>query len=179
MNEGIRAPEMRLISQFGEQIGVLTRQQALDLAEREGKDLVMISEQAQPPVVKLIELSKFKYQLQQKKQEEKKSAKGNTIKELRLTPFIASGDLVARINRTREFLEEGNKVRLQMKFKGREITKQEFGTNVFQRIFDAVGDVGRVEIAPKLMGKIMSAQLTPLGKKKAAAVSAPQTDATE
>lgn len=167
MNEAIRSAEMRLIDQFGEQLGVFSRQQALEMAEREGKDLVMITEKALPPVVKLIEFSKFKYQLQQKKQEEKKGSKGNVIKELRLTPFMASGDLEARINRIREFLEENNKVRLQMKFKGREITKQEFGMNVFTRIFTAVEDVGRVEIAPKLLGKVMSAQITPTGKKKA------------
>lgn len=176
MNEGIRSAQMRLIDQFGEQLGVYSRQEALDLAEREGKDLVMIAEKAEPPVVKLIEFSKFKYQLQQKKQEEKKGTKGNVIKELRLTPFMASGDLEARINRIREFLEENNKVRLQMKFKGREITKQEFGMNVFTRIFTAVADVGRVEIAPKLLGKVMSAQLTPAGKKKQ---EAPAAEATE
>jgi translation initiation factor IF-3 len=167
MNEAIRSSEMRLIDQFGEQLGVFSRQSALELAEREGKDLVMITEKAVPPVVKLIEFSKFKYQLQQKKQEEKKGSKGNVIKELRLTPFMASGDLEARINRIREFLEENNKVRLQMKFKGREITKQEFGMSVFTRIFTAIEDVGRVEIAPKLLGKVMSAQITPTGKKKA------------
>ncbi len=168
MNEYIRAAEIRLIDQFGGQLGVFSRQQALELAEQEGKDLVMIADKANPPVVKLIEFSKFKYQLQQKKQEEKKGTKGNVIKELRLTPFMASGDLEARIARVREFLEENNKVRLQMKFRGREITKQEFGVNVFQRIFDAVSDVGRVEITPKLMGKMMSAQITPAGKKKTA-----------
>lgn len=176
MNEAIRSAEMRLIDQFGEQLGVYSRQQALELAEREGKDLVMITEKALPPVVKLIEFSKFKYQLQQKKQEEKKGSKGNVIKELRLTPFMASGDLEARINRIREFLEENNKVRLQMKFKGREITKQEFGMNIFTRIFKAIEDVGRVEIAPKLLGKVMSAQITPTGKKKASAEPTPQVE---
>lgn len=171
MNEMIRASEMRLIDQFGGQMGVFSREEAFALAEREEKDLILISDKATPPVVKLIDYSKFKYQLQQKKQEEKKGTKGNVIKELRLTPFMASGDLEARINRVREFLEEGNKVRLQMKFKGREITKQEFGTNVFKKIFDAVSEVGRVEIEPKVTGKFMSAQITPTGKKKTSAVT--------
>lgn len=166
MNEGIRATEVRVIDQHGQQLGVMSRQEALELAERELKDLVLIADKAEPPVVKLIEFSKFKYQQQQKKQEEKKGTKGNVIKELRLTPFIAAGDLESRINRIREFLEEGNKVRLQMKFKGREITKQDFGTNVFQKIFTAVAEVGRVESEPKLLGKFMTAQLTPTGKKK-------------
>jgi len=178
MNEAIRSSEMRLIDQFGEQLGVFSRAAALEMADREGKDLVMITEKALPPVVKLIEFSKFKYQLQQKKQEEKKGSKGNVIKELRLTPFMASGDLDARIKRIREFLEENNKIRLQMKFKGREITKQEFGMNIFTRIFDAVSDVGRVEIAPKLLGKVMSAQITPAGKKKAES-SAATTESAE
>lgn len=167
MNEMITAPEVRVINSRGEQLGVMPTSQALGMADEEGKDLIMIADKAVPPVVKLIELSKFRYQEQQKQQEEaKKSSKGSGMKELRLTPFIAAGDLEARINRVREFLEEGNKVRLHVKFKGREITKSEFGTQVLQKIFDAVADVGKVESAPKLVGKFMSAQIMPTGKKK-------------
>ncbi len=167
MNEMITAPQVRLIDQYGGQIGVMSREEALAKGDEEEKDLIMIADQAVPPVVKLIELSKFRYQEQQKRQEEaKKSSKGSDLKELRLTPFIAAGDLEARINRVREFLEEGSKVRLHVKFRGREVTKPEFGNQVLKKIFDAVADVGKVETAPKLAGKFMTAQLMPTGKKK-------------
>lgn len=165
-NERIRAEEMRLIDENGKQIGVISRAAALQMATEEEKDLVMIAEAANPPVVKLIELSKHKYREQQKKQEDKKSAKVSEIKELRLTPFIAAGDLQSRIERVREFLTDGDKVRFSMKFRGREVTKAEFGERVFRQIFDAVSELGRVEIEPKLVGKNMTAQLTPLPKGK-------------
>jgi translation initiation factor IF-3 len=167
MNEMITAPQVRVIDQFGKQVGVIPTSEALAQAEAEGKDLILIADKAVPPVAKLIELSKFRYQEQQKKQEEaKKTSKGSEMKELRLTPFIAAGDLEARIARVREFLEDGNKVRLQVKFRGREVTKPEFGQQVLKKIFDAVEDVGKVETQPKLTGKFMSAQLMPGGKKK-------------
>lgn len=167
MNEMITAPQVRVINHRGEQVDVMDTQVALAMAESEGKDLIMIADKANPPVVKLIELSKFRYQEQQKHQEEvKKASKGSGMKELRLSPFIAAGDLESRINRVREFLEDGHKVRLHVKFKGREITKQEFGSVVLQKIFDAVADVGKVEMEPKLTGKFMTAQLMPSGKKK-------------
>lgn len=176
MNEMITAAQVRVIDQFGKQIGVLPTQEALAMAEAEAKDLILIADKAVPPVAKLIELSKFRYQEQQKKQEEaKKTSKGSELKELRLTPFIAAGDLQARIDRAREFLEDGNKVRLQVKFKGREVTKPEFGQQVLKKIFAAVEDVGKVEIPPKLTGKFMSAQLMPTGKKKVSAAPNPES----
>jgi translation initiation factor IF-3 len=163
---------MRLISERGEQLGVMTKPEALARAEQEGKDLVLITDKANPPVVKLIALSKHKYQQQQKSQEEKKASRAADTKELRLSPFMAQGDLDARIARTREFLTDNHKVKLQMKFKGREITKKEFGEAVFKKLFSAVADLGGVEIPPKLLGKVMFAQITPV-KGKRPAGSAP------
>ena len=167
MNHNIRVPEVRVIDQYGEQLGVMPTDAALRRAEEETKDLIMISDKAVPPVVKLIEFSKFRYQEEQKKKEDtRKASTGSNLKELRLTPFIAAGDLDSRIERVREFLEDGDKVRLHVKFRGREVTKPEFGKQVLQKIFDAVADVGKVETEPKLAGKFMTAQIMPTGKKK-------------
>lgn len=165
VNEQIRAPELRLIDEKGGQIGIVSREAALRMAEEEEKDLVLIAAQANPPVVKLIDISKHKYQLQEKQKETGKANRGaNSIKELRLTPFIAAGDLDARINRAREFLEDGFKVRFFVRFKGREITKKEFGEQVITKVFQALAEVSTIEIAPKMEGRNMTAQLMP--KKK-------------
>jgi len=165
MNQQIRVPEVRLITETGELIGVLSKSEALQMAEEQDKDVILIAPNAAPPVAKLIQYSKYKYQQQQKKQEEKRSTKKSDIKELRLSPFIAEGDLESRIDRVREFLEDGFKVRLHVRFKGREITKKDFGADVIGRVMLAVADISTVEIPPKMQGKMMSAQLMPSGKK--------------
>ena len=165
MNQQIRAAEVRLISDTGEQIGVVSKSQALQLADEQDKDVILIAPTAQPPVAKLIQYSKFKYQQQQKKQEEKRASKKSDIKELRLSPFIAEGDLDSRIERVREFLDDGFKVRLHVRFKGREITKKEFGQDVISRVISAVSDISAVEMEPKMQGKMMSARIMPTGKK--------------
>lgn len=152
---------MRLINEKGEQIGVMSTQEAINLAEEESKDVILIAMKADPPVAKLIEYSKHKYQQQQKKQAAKKSAKKSDIKELRLSPFIADGDLDSRIDRVKEFLEDGYKIRLQVRFKGRQITRKEFGYKVIEKITNAVADNGQLEMEPKLQGKVLTAQLMP------------------
>src|SRR5690606_23619789 len=161
MNQQIRAPEIRLITETGELIGVVSKSEALQMADEQDKDVILIAPNAQPPVAKLIQYSKFKYQQQQKKQEEKRSSKKSDIKELRLSPFIAEGDLDSRIERVREFLEDGFKVRLHVRFKGREITKKDFGQDVISRVITAVADISSVEMEPKMQGKMMSAQIMP------------------
>ncbi len=165
MNEDIRANEVRVLSDRGEQIGVMPKDEAIRLAEEQEKDLILIVAKAQPPVAKIIEESKHKYQQQQQKQKQRQSGKGSEIKELRLSPFIAEGDLLARTKRVRKFLEGGDKVRLLLRFRGREITKKEFGENVLNKIYEAVEDVARIEMEPKLQGKVMTMQLMPEKKK--------------
>ncbi len=166
MNDQIRATEVRVIDSRGNQVGVLSRDTALAMAQEEGKDLVLVTAQANPPVVKIIEASKHKYQQEQRQQEVRKASKVGEIKELRLSAFIASGDLESRIKRIREFLEDGHKVRLLLRFKGREITKKEFGNDVMDKVVAAVSDVGQVETPAKLNGKMLSMQLMPAKKKK-------------
>jgi translation initiation factor IF-3 len=167
INERIQAPSVRVLDQDGKQIGVFSRREALQLAANQGLDLVEIAPQAQPPVVKIIDFNKFLYQEAKKKQEEKRKAKVSETKEIRLGPFMSENDLAVMINRGREFLEEGDKIRLVVKFKGRQITHPEFGNNVINRVIDALADISKVEREPHMEGKQIIALLSPERKKHA------------
>jgi translation initiation factor IF-3 len=164
-NHQIRVPEVRVLNEFGEMIGVMSSAEALQRARSEEKDLVMVTESAQPPIVKIIKISKYRYQLQQKKAEGRKKSKAQEIKEVRLTPFIGEGDFQTRLRKIEEFLKKGDKVRLTLEFKGRMITKQDFGREQFEKVFAATQDIATLEITPKMMGKKLMAQLMPIKKK--------------
>lgn len=165
-NHHIRFPEVRVLAERGESLGIMSSQEALQKAMAVEKDLVVVTEKAKPPVVKIIELSKYKYQLQQKKAEQRKSAKTQELKELRFTPFMGDGDFETRLKRVITFLEKGNKVRLSLLFKGRSITKKQAGFDIFTRVIERTEDIAKIEIKPKLLGKKLIAQLTPDKKKK-------------
>jgi len=162
-NERIRFPEVRVLSELGESLGVMSSNQALARAQEETKDLVLVTEQAQPPVVKIIKLSKYKYQLQRKQAKARKKNRTQDLKELRLSMFIGAGDLLARKKRIKEFLKDGDKVRLSLQFKGREIAKKEFAYELFASVINEIVEekLGTVEIQPKIIGRKMMAQLTP------------------
>ncbi len=164
-NQFIRADMLRLVDDQAKQIGVMSKNDALRLAQEKDLDVVLVSPQANPPVAKLISLSKFKYQQQQKESSDRKSAKNVDIKEIRFTPFIAQGDFDIRIKRAREFLLEGNKVRLNVKFTGRQITRKDFGDKVLKNAIIDLSDISTVEREPALSGKILTTQLQPKGKK--------------
>jgi translation initiation factor IF-3 len=155
-----------VLDQFNKQLGVMTKSEALKKANELGVDLVEIAPKALPPVAKLINFAKFKYQIAQKAQEDKRKTKISEIKELRMTPVIAQGDFDGRMKKARQFLEDGDKVRLNVKFAGRMITKKEYGEKVLKRAVDQLSDISMVEIAPKLIGKFMMMQLSPVKKKK-------------
>lgn len=165
-NHHIRFPQVRVLTERGETVGVMSSQEALEQAQAADKDLVLITEQAQPPVVKIIELSKHKYQMQQKASENRKSARTQELKEVRFSPFMAEGDFEARLKKVINFLERGDKVRLNLLFKGRQITKKEFGFDLFADIIKRTEEIANVEMEPKMMGRKLIAQLSPGGKKK-------------
>lgn len=165
-NLHIRYPQVRVLAERGETLGVMTASEALKKAQEAGKDLVLITAQAQPPVVKIIELSKHKYQLQQKQSADRKRAKVQGIKEVRFSPFMGEQDFEGRLKKTLGFLEKGSKVRLTLMFKGRQIAKKEFGYAVFDKVIERTTEKAVVEMQPKLLGKKLIAQLSPLGKKK-------------
>lgn len=165
-NERIRVSEVRVLDEFGEMIGIMSRDEALSKARMSEKDLILINEQTNPAIVKIIDFAKHKYQEQQKEAKSRKKAKIQDIKELRFTPFMSSGDFDSRLKKVFAFLEKGDKVRLSLQFKGREITKKEFGYDIFKRIIEATSEVAGVEVAPKLLGKKLMAQLMPIKSKK-------------
>lgn len=166
-NHQIRVPEVRVLSEQGEMIGVMSTREALDKAREVEKDLILINDKAQPPVAKIIDISKYKYQQQQKDAESRKKAKAQDTKEVRFTPFMGEGDYQSRLNKVIDFLKDGDKVRLSLQFKGRLITKKEFGYEMFKKVISATEDIASVEIQPKLMGSKLLAQLQPVSKKKA------------
>lgn len=161
INEHIKASELRLVGEDAAQIGVMSLEEALKLAKEKEVDVVMVSPQAKPPVAKLIDFAKFKYQQKQKHKGSKKTTKAVDIKEIRFTPFIAQGDYQMRINKARDFLEDGDKVRLNVKFTGRQITRKQFGRDLLDRAIEELKDLATIEREPSFQGKILSAQLQP------------------
>ncbi len=139
----------------GQQIGVLQRHEALKMAQDQEMDLVEIAPMAKPPVAKIINFKKFLYQQEKKKKEEKKKAKVSQTKEIRLGPFMSDNDLQVMIRRGREFIENGDKIRLVVKFKGRQITHPEFGHKVIGSVIEALSDISKVDRPPHFEGRQM------------------------
>jgi len=165
-NHHIRFPQVRVLAERGESLGIMSSQEALEKAREVEKDLVVVTEKADPPVVKIIELSKYKYQLQQKQADQRKSAKVQELKEVRFSPFIGEGDFETRLRKVTGFLEKGHKVRLSLMFKGRTIANKDQGFEVFNRVIERTQTISKVEIEAKLLGKKLIAQLSPDKKKE-------------
>ena len=164
-NERIFAQTLRVINDEGKQVGVLSKYEALAQARELGLDLVEIAPQAQPPVAKLVDFKKFLYQEEKKKREEKRKAKVSDTKEVRLGPFMSDNDLQVMINRCRDFLTDGDKVRLVVKFRGREMTRTDFGKVVIDKVIQAVSDISKVDKEARLEGRQMVALVSPERKK--------------
>lgn len=164
VNEYIRATEVRVLTEQREMLGIMSKEEALAKARAAEKDLVLINEKAQPPIVKIIDLAKFKYQEQQREAKNRKTAKSQDLKEVRFSPFMGEGDFIARLNKVKKFLEKGDKVRLSLMFKGRAITKKEFGYEVFDRVIAETTGIASVEVEPKMLCKKLMAQLMPSKK---------------
>ncbi|MGI8419865.1 MAG: translation initiation factor IF-3 [Candidatus Levyibacteriota bacterium] len=160
INSRIFASPLRVLDKENKQIGVLSKDEALKLAQEQELDLVEIAPTAKPPVAKLIDFNKFLYQQAKKKQEEKKKAKSSETKEIRLGPFMSDNDLQVMIRRGREFLEDGDKIRLVVKFRGRQITRSEFGRQVINKVAEALSDISKIDRDPKFEGRQMVAMLS-------------------
>jgi translation initiation factor IF-3 len=155
-----------VVDDQGNQLGVLPLQEALFKARQKNLDLVEVAGKAKPPVCKLINFKKFKYQEDKKQRQGKKGAKKQELKEVRFTPFIAKNDFVIRVKRAREFLKAGNKVRLTVRFLGRQITRKEFGYQLLTKANDALKDISKVESESKFQGRMLMMTLGPSGKNK-------------
>lgn len=165
INYQISSPTVRLVDEDAKQIGVLSLTEARNQAQLTGLDLVEIAPNAKPPVVKLISFSKFKYQEAKKLKAEKRGIKGGEMKEIQMTPFIGQNDYDTRIKWAQRFLSTGNKIKLSVKFQGRQIQHKEFGYQLVDRFKNSLQDSALVEGEPKLLGKILFATFSPLKKK--------------
>jgi len=164
INQYISAPEVRLVDEDAKQIGVVSLTEARSMSQETGLDLVEIAPLAKPPVVKLIEFAKFKYQESKKLKAEKKGLKGGEQKEIQMTPFISDNDYETNIKKAKKFLTTGNKVKLSIKFQGRQIQHTEFGHQLVQRFIQSLTEYGTPESEPKMMGKRLLFSLTPIKK---------------
>lgn len=155
-NYQIRASEVRVIDDKGEMVGILPIKEALQKAEELEIDLVEIAPLAKPPVAKLIDYSKFLYQLKKKKQEEKKGAKSSETKQIRFGPFIGEHDLDIKLKKAKEFLEEGNKVKFTVRFTGRQMGHQNIGREKLEIVLEKLGEMAKVEREIKMEGRQMN-----------------------
>ncbi|HVT01171.1 MAG TPA: translation initiation factor IF-3 [Patescibacteria group bacterium] len=153
VNSEIQAPTVRLLDDQGAQVGILSIAEARSLSDEKNLDLVEVAPQAKPPVVKLIDYNKFLYQLKKKKQEEKKHATVSETKQVQFGPFIDDHDLDTKLSRAREFIGDGDKVRFVVKFRGREMTKQDLGRQVLNRVISTMEDIAKVEKEMHMEGR--------------------------
>ncbi|MCC5910516.1 MAG: translation initiation factor IF-3 [Clostridiaceae bacterium] len=161
INEEIRDKEIRLIGSEGEQIGVVATKEAQQLAIEKNLDLVKIAPQAKPPVCKIMDYGKYKYELAKKEKEAKKNQKVVTVKEVRLSPNIEENDLQVKAKQAIKFLKNGDKVKVTLRFRGRELGNINHGKKVIENFRDLLSDISQVEKHPKLEGKQMIMVLTP------------------
>jgi len=168
INRKIRTPQVRLIGTAGEQIGIVPIDEALRLAEQAQLDLVEIAPKAQPPVCRILDYGKFKYQQHKKESEAKKKSTTTTVKELRLGYRTDHGDIERQITKARTFLEAGDRVKFLLRFRGREMAYQNLGREKLMGVCDALKDVAVAESTPRMEGRMMGILLAP-SKKRAAA----------
>lgn len=155
INYQINALKVRLIDEKGSQIGIKEKVDALKLAQSQNKDLVEIGPNADPPVVKIIDYKKFKYLEAKKEREARKKIKNVTIKEIRLSPFMGQHDLQTKISQAEDFLKEGNQIKITVPFRGREITKKEFGMNIIAKAIDQLSSLAKVIKQPYFEGRVL------------------------
>jgi len=166
VNHQIRAREVRVIDENGEQLGTLPTSKALQVARERELDLLMVAPNSQPPVCRLVDYGKYKYEQVKKDKKVRKGQKG-LLREVRLRPKIEEHDLQAKINKTRELLEEGNKVKITVRFRGREIVYPEMGWQVLKRVAEALKDEAVASSQPSKDARNIALTLAPIAPKKA------------
>ncbi|KAF0112994.1 MAG: translation initiation factor IF-3 [Rhodobacteraceae bacterium] len=161
INDRIRSPEIRLIGADGENVGVVTPARAMQMAEEAGLDLVEISPTAEPPVCKIMDFGKFKYETQKREAEARKKQKIIEIKEIKFRPGTDIHDYEVKMRSIVKFLEEGDKVKVTLRFRGREMAHQELGLELLKRVESDVAEIGKIESFPRLEGRQMVMMVAP------------------
>ncbi|PSL44056.1 translation initiation factor 3 (bIF-3) [Salsuginibacillus halophilus] len=165
VNDGIRAKEVRLIDSDGEQIGVKSKKEALEMAQEADLDLVLVAPNAKPPVCRIMDYGKYRYEQQKKEKEARKKQTTVTVKEVRLSPNIEEHDFNTKLKNARKFLSKGDKVKAAIRFRGRAITHSEIGQEVLERMAKECEDIAQVETKPKMEGRSMFLMLAPKADK--------------
>lgn len=165
MNDAIKARELRVVGENKEQYGIIPREEALRLAEQEGLDLVLLSPDANPPVAKIMDYGKHRYQLEKKKKEARKNQKKIDVKEVKFSCKIADNDIAYKVKHAREFLEKGKHVKLRVFLRGREMSNPEQGVEVLKRVWPMLEDVATLEKAPHQEGRYINMYVTPKKEK--------------
>jgi translation initiation factor IF-3 len=180
MNDRIRHPQIRVVGEDGEQIGIMASREALAMARERGLDLIEVAPQAQPPVCRIIDYGKFKYEQAKRERESSKKHKQSDLKGIKMFPHIDQHDFDVKVRSALKFLQEGDKVKVTVAFKGREITHPEFGRLQMEKIIDAAAEVGgQVEKPPMMEGRQMTMILSPsAGSKAKPAASKPNGSAS-
>ena len=160
INEQIRCKEVRVIGEEGQQLGVMALRDALNMAKDAGVDLVMVSPSANPPVCRIVDYGKFKYEQLRREKEAKKKQKVVEVKEVRLSPNIDVNDLNTKCNAARKFIEKGNKVKVSLRFRGREMAHIDSTKHILEDFAEKLGDIAVIEKAPKMEGRSMMMFLT-------------------
>lgn len=172
MNRRIRVREVRVISDDGEQLGILPTEEAFRRAQEEGLDLVEVQPTARPPVCKIMDYGKFKYQQKRKAAETKKNSTHFEVKEVKFRPKTDTHDFDVKVNRLRRFLGEGNKSKVTIMFRGREIVHPEIGQAILKKVAESISDIALVEMQPRMEGRQMFMMLAPQKGKGRAPVPA-------
>lgn len=161
INEEIQVPEVRLISETGEQLGIMSSEAALAAAEEQEMDLVMISPQAKPPVCKIMDYGKFRFEQAKKEKEARKNQHVIEIKEIRMSPSIGDNDFLTKLKNGQKFLQEGDRLKVTIRFRGREMAHTNIGEVLLMRFADACKEIATMDKNPKLEGRNMSMFLSP------------------
>ena len=156
INEQIRDKEIRLIGEDGEQLGIMSTREAMKLAAEAELDLVKIAPTAKPPVCKIIDYGKYKYELTRKEKEAKKKQKTVDVKEVRLSPNIDTNDLNTKVNNAKKFIQKGNKVKVTLRFRGREMAHVQNSRHILDDFAESLAEIAVVEKAPKMEGRSMT-----------------------
>ena len=162
----IRIPQVRVVDEEGAQLGVMPTPKALEMAQERGYDLVEVAPMAQPPVVRFLDFGQYKYELTKREKEAKRKQRSVTFKEVRLTPKIGQGDFDTKVHRAIEFLEDGDRIKVTVRFRGRELTHPELGRNLLAKFVERVKEHGVAERTPLLEGKSMHITMASVHKPK-------------
>ena len=164
VNEQIRSKEVRLIGKDGEQVGVVSRDEALNMAEQAELDLVLVSPNAKPPVARIIDYGKYRYEQQKREKEQRKNQKTTSVKEIRLSPTIDDHDFNTKLRQARGFIEDEDKVKVSIRFRGRAITHTDLGREVLDRFAEGITDIADIQSKAKMEGRSMFMMLAPQKK---------------